>query len=81
MSQVKTGNQVFTTPGDIAESFNNHYNYYISLHKVVVVVVVVVNHCTNIGQSQLTNGFVISTPTQQICKTVFENFSFIFCAD
>ena len=25
MSQVKTGNQVFTSPGDIAEAFNNHF--------------------------------------------------------
>ena len=25
MSQVKTGNQVFTSPGDIAETFNNHF--------------------------------------------------------
>ena len=24
-SQVKTGNQVFTSPGDIAEAFNNHF--------------------------------------------------------
>ena len=24
VSQVKTGNQVFTSPGDIAEAFNNH---------------------------------------------------------
>ena len=26
VSQVKTGNQVFTSPGDIAEAFNNHFN-------------------------------------------------------
>ena len=25
MFQVKTGNQVFTSPGDIAEAFNNHF--------------------------------------------------------
>ena len=25
VSQVKTGNQVFTSPGDIAEAFNNHF--------------------------------------------------------
>ena len=25
MSQVKTGNQVFTSPGDIAEALNNHF--------------------------------------------------------
>ena len=25
MSQVKTGNQVFTSPGNIAEAFNNHF--------------------------------------------------------
>ena len=25
MSQVKTGNQVFTSPGDIGEAFNNHF--------------------------------------------------------
>ena len=25
MSEVKTGNQVFTSPGDIAEAFNNHF--------------------------------------------------------
>ena len=25
MSQVKTGNQVFTSPGDIAKAFNNHF--------------------------------------------------------
>ena len=25
MSQVKTGNQVFTSPGDIAEAFKNHF--------------------------------------------------------
>ena len=25
MSQVKTGNQIFTSPGDIAEAFNNHF--------------------------------------------------------
>ena len=25
MSQVKTGNQIFTSPGDIAETFNNHF--------------------------------------------------------
>ena len=25
MSQVKTGTQVFTSPGDIAEAFNNHF--------------------------------------------------------
>ena len=25
MSRVKTGNQVFTSPGDIAEAFNNHF--------------------------------------------------------
>ena len=25
MSQVKTGNQVFTSPRDIAEAFNNHF--------------------------------------------------------
>ena len=26
VSQVKTGNQVFTSPGDIAEAFNNHFS-------------------------------------------------------
>ena len=25
MSQVQTGNHVFTLPGDIAEAFNNHF--------------------------------------------------------
>ena len=25
LSQLKTGNQVFTSPGDIAEAFNNHF--------------------------------------------------------
>ena len=25
MSQITTGNQVFTSPGDIAEAFNNHF--------------------------------------------------------
>ena len=25
MSQVKTGNQVFTSPDDIVEAFNNHF--------------------------------------------------------
>ena len=25
MSQVKTGGQVLTSPGDIAEAFNNHF--------------------------------------------------------
>ena len=25
MSQVKTGNQVYISPGDIAEAFNNHF--------------------------------------------------------
>ena len=25
MSQAKTGNQVFTLPGDIAEAFNNYF--------------------------------------------------------
>ena len=25
VSQVKTGNQVFTSPGDIAKAFNNHF--------------------------------------------------------
>ena len=25
VAQVKTGNQVFTSPGDIAEAFNNHF--------------------------------------------------------
>ena len=25
VSQVKTGNQVFISPGDIAEAFNNHF--------------------------------------------------------
>ena len=25
MSQVKTGDQVFTSPGDIAAAFNNHF--------------------------------------------------------
>ena len=25
VSQIKTGNQVFTSPGDIAEAFNNHF--------------------------------------------------------
>ena len=25
MSQVQTGNHVFTSPGDIAEAFNNHF--------------------------------------------------------
>ena len=25
VSQVKTGNQIFTSPGDIAEAFNNHF--------------------------------------------------------
>ena len=25
VSQVKTGNQVFTSPGDIVEAFNNHF--------------------------------------------------------
>ena len=25
MSQIKTGNQIFTSPGDLAEAFNNHF--------------------------------------------------------
>ena len=25
MSQVKTGNQVFTSPGDVAETFSSHF--------------------------------------------------------
>jgi len=25
VSQVKTGNQVFNSPGDITEAFNNHF--------------------------------------------------------
>ena len=28
MSQIKIGNEIFTSPGDIAEAFNNHFTNF-----------------------------------------------------
>ena len=56
MSQVQTGNHVFTLPGDIAEAFNNHFTKKgQSLAQEIFEKIIYVQLCKYLNENGLSN--------------------------
>ena len=56
MSQVQTGNHVFTLPGDIAEAFNNHFTKKgQSLAQEIFEKIIYVQLCKYLNENDLSN--------------------------